>query len=314
MARFVLFLIFIISSFQLFAQETWQFLNLPVNAKQAAVSGSTGLYSRESDAFTGNPSFIGNASGNELILSYTSHLAGIKSGSTIFVADLPYTGKTGFTVLYNNYGAFTRADVLGNTQGEFTPSDLVIGATMSYDLADSIPLGATIKWVSSSIDTYSSYGFAFDFGSRYYLGETGWLFTAVLKNVGKQIKTYRIKEDLPSLFNIGAFKTLKYIPLTLGVEAEGINNYLDKKGSPVDYLIVSGKMKANQSLTLFVSSILGQRNELKTKGGIDLSGINFGGNLKLKSFSLTYSYSNMGIIEGIHRIDFGMNIGKYLSN
>ncbi len=109
-------------------------------------------------------------------------------------------------------------------------------------------------------------------------------------------------------------QTLKYIPLTLGVEVEGLNNYADKKGSPVDYLVVSGMMKPNQSLTLFVSSYLGQRNQLKTKGGIDLSGINFGGNLKLKSFSITYAYSNMGIIEGIHRIDFGINIGKYLSN
>lgn len=314
MTRIALFFILVFSPLTLSAQETWQFLNLPVNAKQSAVSGSTGIYSRESDAFTGNPSFIGNASANDLILSYTSHLAGIKSGSSIFVTDLPYTGRTGFTVLYNNYGALTRTDVLGNIHGDFTPSDLVIGATMSYDIADSIPLGATIKWVSSSIDTYSSYGLSFDFGSRYYLGDTGWLFTSVLKNVGKQLKVYRIKESLPTLLNIGAFKTLKYIPLTLGVEVEGLNNYADKKGSPVDYLVVSGMMKPNQSLTLFVSSYLGQRNKLKTKGGIDLSGINFGGSLKLKSFSITYAYSNMGIIEGIHRIDFGINIGKYLSN
>lgn len=314
MTRLTLFLFLFLAPVTLLAQDTWQFLYLPVNAKQAAVSGSTALYSKDSDAFTGNPAFIGNSTPNELILSYTSYLAGIKTGSSIFSTDLPYVGKTGFSVLYTNYGSFTKTDVLANKLGDFSANDLVIGATVAYEIADSIPLGATIKWVSSNIDDYTSFGMAVDLGSRYYLNDTGWLFTAVLKNAGKQFKVYRIAEPLPTLFNIGAVKTLKYIPLSLGVEAEGLNNYSDQKGSLVNYLIISAMMKANPSLTLFASSHLGHRNELKSKGGIDLSGINFGGSLNLKSFSITYAYSNMGIIDGVHRIDFGMNIGKYLSN
>ncbi|MCA0446690.1 MAG: PorV/PorQ family protein [Bacteroidetes bacterium] len=314
MTRLTLFFFLVYSPVTLLAQETWQFLQLPINAKQAAVSGSTAIYSKESDAFIGNPSFIGNAKSNELILSYSSYLAGIKTGSSIFSTDIPYVGKTGFSVLYTNYGAFTKTDVLANKLGDFTANDLVIGASFAYDVTDSIPVGATVKWVSSYIESYSSYGMAVDIGSRYYLDDTGWLFTAVLKNAGKQFKGYRISESLPTVFNIGAFKTLKYIPLSFGIEAEGLNKFSDQKGSVVDYLIISAMMRANQSLTLFASSHLGHRNELKSTGGIDLSGINFGANLNLKSFSITYAYSNMGIIEGIHRIDFGINLGKYLSN
>lgn len=314
MIRSTLFIFLISFPFSLQAQETWQVLNLPVNAKQAAVSGSTGIYSKESDAFTGNPSFIENTKPNDLILSYSSYLAGIKTGSSLFAADLPYLGRTGFSLLYTNYGTFTKTDGLANILGDFTANDLVIGATFAYALTDSIPVGATVKWVSSTIDSYSSYGFSVDIGSRYYLNETGWLFTAVLKNAGKQVKSYRISEPLPTLFNVGVFKTLKYIPLSFGVEAEGLNKFAEQKGSVIDYLVVSAMMKTNQSLTLFASSNLGQRNKLKSKGGIDLSGINFGGNLILKSFSVTYAYSNLGIIEGIHRIDFGINLGKYFSN
>jgi len=313
MIRLSLLILSVLSSSVAVSQETWQFLNLPATARQAALSGSTGLIFQETDGFAGNPSFVKHAQPNDIGLTYTSYLADIKMGSTFFVQDFPVLGRTALTATYNNYGDFTGTDILGNKTGTFTAYDLVLGFTSSADVTEFIPLGMSVKWINSSIDSYQSYGLAFDIGTHFYLEEEGLLFTGTLKNAGKQLSGYRISEKLPSKFNLGMFKTLKYMPVSFGVELDDISRLANDTSNLTDYLILSGKLKASQNLVLFASSHLGFRNEIKTSGGIDLSGLNFGASLKVRSYLISYSYANMGIIEGIHRIDFGMNLSQYLN-
>lgn len=291
-----------------FGQSTYQFLNQPFNARYAMSASNSYIFYQDDEAFISNPSLLDFGRTGQLGVSYTSYLADIKMGSTYYLTQFVDIGKFGFFTQFINYGTFNRADEFGNKTGLFSAYDLVLGSSTLFDLGDSLLLGLTGKFISSSYDTYSSYGVAFDAGFHYFFPSQNIMLGATIKNLGLQLKSYRIKEDLPTLWNIGFSKTLMRLPLTFGAEIMGLNQWFNNKDSFSNHITISGKLKASQNLTIFASSHLGQRHDLDPKSGFDLSGINLGGIISWDAYQFAYAYSDFGVLGGIHRIDFTFNL------
>lgn len=291
-------------------QTTYQFLNQPFNAKYAMAASNSYLFHTNAESFIANPSLLGYAQSDRFGVSYTSHITDIKTGSSYYIRDFESVGKVGFSVQYVNYGSFTRADEYGNKNGTFGAYDLVLGSSYAYDLGDSLILGVTGKFISSSYESYSSTGIAADLGLHYVMSSQQLVLGSTLKNAGTQLSSYRIKEDLPLLWTIGFSKTLLRLPLSFGAEIVGLNEWLKHKDAFADYLSFSGKFRASKNLTIFASSNLGQRNDLDAKGGFDLTGVNIGGILDWDIYQFGYAYSDFGVIGAVHRIDFSFNLSN----
>lgn len=292
------------------AQTTYQFLNQPFNAKYAMAASNSYLFYSDAESYIANPSLLGYSQSDQFGVSYTSHITDIKIGSSYFVRDFESIGKMGFSVQYVNYGTFVRADEFANKSGTFGAYDLVVGSSYAYDLGDSLLLGVTGKFISSSYESYSSAGIAADFGIHYVYSPFQVVLGSTLKNVGTQLSSYRIKEDLPLRWNIGFSKTLLRLPLTFGAEVIGLNEWFKYKDSFSKYLSLSTRFKTSKNLTIYASSNLRQRQDLDAKGGFDLTGLNLGGILNWDIYQFGYAYSDYGVIGAIHRVDFSFNLTK----
>ncbi len=276
-------------------------------------SGNSNIFFKDNDAFVTNPAFLNLANDGNFGVSYLSFFSGVNAGSSYYIKNFDPIGKIGFSAFYVNYGDFVGTDNLANKTGNFGAYDLSIGVSYSYDIMDSVFVGATAKYISSKLESYSSNGLALDLGTYYVIPSEQIIIGTTLRQIGSQMKSYRVSESLPFTWNLGFSKTLARLPLTFGAEFSGINNWMKYHDKLLNYFTFSGKLKANKNVTLFASSNLGQRNELEAKGGFDLTGINMGGTINWEKYEISYAYSNYGVIGGIHRLDFGFNLDRFVN-
>lgn len=303
----------ICSSSICFSQSVYNFLNLPFNAKSAMSSSNSNLFYRDNDAFVTNPAYLNFANDGNFGVSYLSFFSGVNAGSSYYIKNFDSIGKIGFSAFYVNYGDFVGSDNLGNKTSTFGAYDLSLAASYSYEVLDSVFIGATTKFISSKLESYSSNGLALDLGTYYVISSEQIVIGTTLRQIGTQMKSYRISESLPFSWNLGFSKTLARLPLTFGAEFTGINNWMKYHDKLLNYFTFSGKLRANKYITIFGSSNLGQRNELEAKGGFDLTGINMGGVINWNQYEISYSYSNYGVIGGVQRIDFGFNLDSFVN-
>lgn len=289
-------------------QTTWRFLNLPATPLQAAASGHASVLTDEEEAFLSNPAFATSLQPGTLTTSYTRYVAEIDMGALTYSAELPFAGMMGFSVQYNNYGTMAETDESGNKTGTFSASDLIAGVTGGYSISDTLHVGLAVKYVNSHIGTFDSWGVVTDAGILHEWTQQGLFTGLILRNAGYQVDGYNRREKLPTTLNLQIGKTLKYLPVTLGLELNDLGQLGDDDFEMVNLLIVSGKIALSPTLSIYASSHLGRREELKTSGGFDLSGVNLGASLAAKAFRMTYSYANLGLFEGVHRFGVSFNL------
>lgn len=311
---FILLLLFI--SGKVTAFQAYRFLDLLPSAKTSLTSGNSFLMPDQADGFLTQPSSISKHTLHDLSASYVSYFADVKLFSLTYVSDLPFVGTTGFFTQYHNYGDFNGMDELANETGKFSAYDFITGITTSIDIIENVQLGITSKFIVSSIEKYQSSAIAFDAGiSKVFETEQLTIFSTI-RHAGFQLSSYQKSEKLPISFNIGVAKKLQYLPITLGYEFSGINTYVSEKKNILSYGKIAIRIQSTPNLDLFISSDLGQRNDLKSSsgGGIDLTGINFGGRINFRKINFVYAYSNMGVLPSNHRVDISFNLGTYLNN
>jgi hypothetical protein len=68
---------------------------------------------------------------------------------------------------------------------------------------DRLSLGATFKVVNETIDGVNANAIAFDFGSVYSVGISGWQIAARLSNLGTDMSFFNQDNPLPMTFSIG---------------------------------------------------------------------------------------------------------------
>ena len=128
-------------------------------------------------------------------------------------AGIPTIIHAGIT--YINYGDFDGYDTQANATNSFSGSEVAI----SLGHARNIPFtnfhyGGTIKFISSQLEQYSSFGIAADLGIMYVHEDWDLQITGVARNIGTQLTPYDIDlEPLPFEIILGASQILERIPI-----------------------------------------------------------------------------------------------------
>ena len=240
---------------------------------------------------------------------------------------------------YLTYGQFDLTDPAGNTLGTFTANDYALSLTHARTEGN-FTLGATIKAVGSSIETYSAFGILADLGGVWRHPKRDLTFGLVAKNVGYLLKNYGPLNqtagpaDLP--FDLQAGVTLKpeHAPIRLTLTAHHLQRFdisyndpnlnvrYDLSGNPIPqttsvtekiarHLSVGVELLIHRNVNLLVGYNHQKRAEGKlTTGG---AGISFGASVQAKGFQLTYgrftSIPTAGTSQLSLRIDLERIIG-----
>src|SRR5690606_25774985 len=129
------------------------------------------------------------------------------------------------------------ADDKGNIEGEFKAKDLSIHAGISRQLNERMNGGVLLRYIQSSLETYTATGLAIDAGLTYHSEDELNHYTLVLRGAGVQLATYFEGDDrgkMPVDVQFGFSKRLKYVPFRLSVLAHDLHRWDLRYKSPLD--------------------------------------------------------------------------------
>ena len=305
------------------------FLEIGIGAREVGMGSAASSLANDANQIFWNPAGTALASDQQFstALSYTS-----------WIADLDYSAvAVGFNM--NNFGTVTigaqvfgTTDIPANRQNGFTDPDLIAliedtetAATYDYlDLAisvaysryviDKLALGATFKVINQSIDGLNASAFAFDFGSVYSIGFSGWQLAARISNLGSDVEFFAQNNPLPLTFSIGtsiypinsettrlrlAFDTTK--PL----DSQQLL-YGGAELSFYDLLFLRGGYKFNYSDT--DDGGTSNRDAINTS----IEGISLGGGIQYEisgyAVAIDYAFTSMDLLDNVNRIS--LRIGR----
>ncbi len=204
--------------------QTYQFLNLDLSARAAALGGTFVANNDDPDVIFYNPAGIGLLEKSPISFSFVKHLLDINLASLSYSTDLKGVGRIGAAVSYINYGTFTKADEFGNKTGQFGAGETAFILGYSNLLGEDFYYGANVKFIYSSIADRSSSALALDLGLHYAIPSALTDIGFSIMNVGTQLSEYySTKENLPLDIVLGVSKKMEHLPLRLSLDFHNLN-------------------------------------------------------------------------------------------
>lgn len=344
--RVFILLIFIALTLSVFSQAgygVYQFLDLPVSSRLAAL-GSANVSLHDSDlnfAFQ-NPALLTAETNNVIGLNMANYLADIKFGSAVFGKNIGYKNYFAIGIQYVDYGSFKYATELNNQSSDifFSAKDFALNIMYARPITNKITVGVTLKPVYSAYETYTSYGLAMDAGLSY--NDSSSLFSAgfVLRNIGTQFKGYYSDangqhfEPLPFNIEMGISKKLSHAPLRFSLTLHNLqkwnlsyfstNQPTDNLSSSINTLKSIGLIDMAFRHAIFAVEFIPSRNfyltigynhrrqqEMSMTGFKSMSGFSFGGGIKLYKFQLGFGMTQFQVGNYAYQFSISTSLNEF---
>ena len=312
------FLLFCTVAFsQIGGKSVYQFLNLVTSPRQAALGGKVlTIYDEDVNQAFFNPASINPEMDNKLSVNYGNYFGTATYGTAAYAYTYDQHVQTFHVgVNYVNYGNFDGYDETGNQTSSFTGSDIALSFGYAYNVPfTSIYLGANAKLISSTLESYSSFGAAVDVGALYIDEPNDINWAIAIRNVGTQITTYAgTQEKLPFEVLLGVSQEVENVPIRWHLTLENMQQWkiafsnpnravgsIDGAATPekVSFLnnafrhvILGIELFPTKGFNIRVGYNFRRAAELKILEQRSFSGISAGIGLKMGKLKFNYSYS-----------------------
>lgn len=320
-------LLFLLCSFcsvsysQIGGKYTYQFLNLVTSPRQAALGGKTiTIYDNDVNQAQFNPATINAEMDNHLAVNYGSYFGEVAYGTASYAYTYDrhlQTFQVGIN--YVNYGKFDGYDENGQSTAHFTGSETALSFGYAYNLPyTNIFLGANGKLISSTLESYNSFGGAIDLGAVLIDEANDVNWALVIRNIGTQFTTYNgINEKLPLEIMLGVSQELENVPLRWHLTLDNMQQWnisfsnpnrslgsldgssseekVSAMGNALRHVIFGFELFPKRSFNLRFGYNFRRAEELLILEQRNFSGISVGFGLKLNKMKFNYSYSRYTI-------------------
>ena len=287
-------------------------LRLPASSHAAALGGqNVTLIEDEPTAGWYNPALYANVSDLSAGLDFMTYAAGSTWMGAHFVKAFGERHTMAVGAQYMNYGKMDETDEAGNTLGQFSAKDIVIGAGYSYLLSDRWTGGANLKMMVSNLADYTALAAAIDVGINYYDDENDLSVSASLQNIGTQLKAYHDgqRTHLPFTLALGFSKGMAHLPVRFHVTMTDVTRWKssyyvlpenkdkdksDKVGFgkiALNHFVLGLDILPTDYLYLSVGYNFRRAYELKASGSSHLAGLSAGAGVNVKHFKFGVSYA-----------------------
>ncbi len=287
-------------------------LRLPASSHAAALGGqNVTLIEDEPTAGWYNPALYANVSDLSAGLDFMTYAAGSTWMGAHFVKAFGERHTMAVGAQYMNYGKMDETDEAGNTLGQFSAKDIVIGAGYSYLLSDRWTGGANLKIMVSNLADYTALAAAVDVGVNYYDDENDLSVSASLQNIGTQLKAYHDgqRTHLPFTLALGLSKGMAHLPVRFHVTMTDVTRWKssyyvlpenkdkdksDKVGfgkKALNHFVLGLDILPTDYLYLSVGYNFRRAYELKASGSSHLAGLSAGAGVNVKHFKFGVSYA-----------------------
>ncbi len=317
--RITSFLLFIcaVTFGQVGGQSVYQFLNLVTSPRQAALGGKVlTLYDADVNQALFNPASINPEMDNHLSVNYGNYFGQATYGTASYAYTYDRHVQTFHAgVNYINYGNFDGYDENGNATGTFTGSEIALSLGYAYNVPfTSLYLGANGKFISSTLESYQSYGIATDLGAMYIDEDNDVNWALVIRNFGTQLSTYSgTREKLPTEIMAGVSQEMENVPLRWHVTLENLQQWqlafsnpnraqgtIDGGSIPektsffnnaLRHVIMGAELFPKKAFNVRLGYNFRRAEELRIVDQRNFSGISLGFGLRMGKIKFDYSYS-----------------------
>jgi len=214
---------------QVGGQSVYQFLDLMTSPRQAAMGGKIiTLFDYDVNQGHFNPASINSEMHNQLALNYGNYYGEVSYGTGSYAYTYDRHLQTFHAgINYINYGSFDGRDENGLETGSFSGSEAALSFGYSYNLPfTDIYIGANAKFITSTLESYTSFGVAADLGCIYIDERNDINYALVLRNMGSQITTYAgVYEPLPFEIIAGISQELEHVPIRWHLTLENLQQW-----------------------------------------------------------------------------------------
>lgn len=314
---FFFLLVSLTGSSQIGGKYVYQFLNLAQSPRQAALGGKT-VTVVDYDVMQAiyNPAVLNIDMHKQLSVNYGSYYGEVSYGTAAYAYTWDQHVQTFHAgIQYVNYGTFEGYDELGNRTSDFTGSE----AALSFGYAYNVPwtnfyMGANLKLISSTLESYNSWGAATDIGFLYIDEKNDINFGLSIRNVGFQIKPYAdTNEKLPLSIDFGVSQLLEHVPIRWHLTLENLQewniafsnpnrsqetldgNVEEEKVSFINnalrHVIIGAELFPEKGFNIRLGYNFRRAEELRIVDQRNFSGISAGFGLRIGKLRFNYSYS-----------------------
>lgn len=220
MKRYLLAVGILLSAFSVNAQQvggsaTSQILNLAPSARVAGLGGvSLAVKDNDVNVALWNPSLLNSEMDNHLSISTADYLTDINLSAVGFTKHFDSVGTFSLGLKYINYGDFLLTNEIGDILGNFTGNEFVVTAGYGYQIDSAFSVGANLKYIGSTFETYHSAAIATDLGASYLSKNKRTTVSLLFKNIGFQTKAFTEgnEENLPFEIQLGISSKFAHAP------------------------------------------------------------------------------------------------------
>jgi len=326
---------------QIGGNSTYKFLNLPNSPRVAALGGNFVAIS-DNDLAVGlnNPSMISKEMHNGLSLNFVDYFADINYGFASYSRTYEKYGSFAATMQYLNYGRFTYTDetgVLDENAGEFTGNEMAFVLGWGRRLDSLFSIGANLKAISSSLESYNSFGMAVDVAGSYH-ARSGFTASLVARNIGRQLSTYTPgnHEPLPFEIQFGISKKLKHLPFRYSILLTNLQKwdltYVDPAEETVDpftgevktkskagefadkafrHVVIGGEFVPSRNFSFRLGYNYQRRQEMKVDSKKGTVGFSWGFGFRVSKFNFSYARSAYHLSGSPNMLSIAFNLSDF---
>ena len=286
-------LLFATSSWAQESQTEYNFLRIPVSAHAAALGGDNiSIIENDSSLIFSNPALLCNVADKQIGLNYMNYMQGANTLSASYNFGVMDRGSLALSAQYMDYGQMKEMNPEGIQTGDFKAKDISMAGYFSYMLSDYFSAGISAKFITSYIGNYNSIGVGVDLGANYYNADKELSVSAVIKNLGGQVKAYNEDyEAMPIDMQIGISKRLVNTPLRLNGTLVNLNHL---KGKLKDHLVIGADLLLSESIWVGFGYNFRRASEMSIGTGDNESshgaGFSLGAGINLERFKVNAAW------------------------
>lgn len=318
-------------------KSTYKFLTLTNSARTAALGGNfLAIHDNDLGLALANPSLITPLMKNSLSLNFVDGFDGINYGFASYGFNLSKLGSFAGSLQYSSYGKFANTTENGENIGQFSAGEYAFNLGWGRTLDTVFSIGANIKAINSSLETYHSFGLAVDVAGSYIPNET-FCASILFRNIGRQITSYTSAgvEPLPFEIQAGISKKLAHMPFRYSILLQHLEKWdlsFTDPNAPVDpftglttqksgidvfgdnllrHIILGGEFIPAKFLSIRLGYNYLRRQEMTVASRPGMVGFSWGFGLKVSKFSFNYSRAAFHLAGSPNYISLATNFGDW---
>jgi hypothetical protein len=311
----------LISYSQVGGKSVYQFLNLVTSPRQSALGGKViTIYDNDVNQAHFNPATINAEMDRHLAVNYGSYFGEVTYGTAAYAYTYDRHLQTFHAgINYVNYGKFDGYDENGTATSSFTGSEIALSFGYGFNVPfTDLYLGANAKLISSTLESYNSFGAAVDLGALFIDTRNDVNWALVIRNIGTQITPYaNTREKLPLEILVGVSQLMENVPIRWHLTLENMQQWnvafsnpnraqgsLDGGATPekisifnnaLRHIVVGAELFPEKGFNIRLGYNFRRGEELRILEQRNFSGISLGFGLKMNNIKFNYSYSRYSL-------------------